>query len=174
VSVLLWEVVFTGALLFAVAFVMHAILIKKGYKISGGTTKTIEHQPISKPTSLRTNTTNLASTKVMDKWFSLGGGYYGSMALVKLILIEFDQLTEFILSTKTVVTEQGFMPLLEFLTIGSLISFFVGQIMNFVAAVIWPVRYLALFDIWSFAIFVVLTYFIYEAARQLAQRHIST
>lgn len=69
----------------------------------------------------------------LGKWFSFGGGFYGLVALYTWILIEWDDVSEFIMDLGDLVFR---------LDIGVLIRLFIESIMNFVAAIAWPVYWL--------------------------------
>lgn len=103
----------------------------------------------------------------LDKWLDFGGGYYGSVAMIKLIFIELGQIAGFISNW------QGLDNFIDDIGIGMLINFFVEQIQNFVAAIIWPVDYLNEYSILQCGIFVAITYFVYEVSRRLARENLN-
>ncbi|RUO26861.1 hypothetical protein CWE09_09280 [Aliidiomarina minuta] len=80
--------------------------------------------------------------------------------MIKLLLIELDQLSEFIADW------QGLDNFIDSIGIGMLVSFFVEQIMNFVQAIIWPSDYVSRFAIEKVAIFVLITYIAYNISRK--------
>lgn len=67
------------------------------------------------------------------KWAKLGGGFYGMVGLYTWLRIEWDEVLDLLGAMKAVIS----------LDIGgiiqAIISFFIESIMNFVAAVTWPV-----------------------------------
>lgn len=74
---------------------------------------------------------------VLEKWFRFGGGFYGSVALYTWLLIEWDDVADFLGGLGDIVL--NFDP-------GALISLvinlFIESIMNFVAAIAWPAYWL--------------------------------
>ena len=69
---------------------------------------------------------------VHKKWSKFGGGFYGVVALLTYIVVEFRELIDM------VVNIGGFIPFLHNLSLGVIISMFVSAIMNFVYAMAWP------------------------------------
>jgi hypothetical protein len=70
------------------------------------------------------------------KWMKFGGGFYGVVAFQTYLVIEYNEIMDFIEQY------EGVTGLFSQLGPGLLISFFVESIKNFVAAVIWPVTWL--------------------------------
>ena len=93
---------------------------------------------------------------------SFCGGYYGTVAFVELIFIELNQFKNFVSNFP------GVSEFIDSLGIDFLIAFFIDQIMNFVAAIIWPTNYLGKYSIFEIALFVGATWLIYEQARKRA------
>lgn len=102
----------------------------------------------------------------LDKWMDFGGGYYGTVAFVELVFIELGQFKNFI------VNFPGVSTFVDSLGIDFLVAFFVEQMMNFVAAIIWPTDYIAKFSILHVAIFIGVTWLLYEQARKFALRQV--
>lgn len=69
----------------------------------------------------------------LGKWFSFGGGFYGLVALYTWILIEWDDVRDFLLNVGDLVFR---------FDIGVLIALFIESIMNFVWAIAWPAYWL--------------------------------
>jgi hypothetical protein len=73
----------------------------------------------------------------LEKWFRFGGGFYGLVALYTWLLIEWDEVWGFLTGLGDIVIR---------VDIGGLISlvigFFIESIMNFVAAIAWPIYWL--------------------------------
>jgi len=71
------------------------------------------------------------------KWAKMGGGFYGMVALYTWLRIEWDEALDFMVALKALFS----------FDIGALIqaaiSFFIESIMNFVAAVTWPVYWVS-------------------------------
>ncbi len=74
---------------------------------------------------------------VLEKWFSFGGGFYGLVALYTWLVVEWNEVWDFL----------GDLPGIVFsFDIGALISlvisFFIESLMNFITAIAWPVYWL--------------------------------
>lgn len=80
------------------------------------------------------------SKKVGDpvhrKWLALGGGFYGVMALLTLLYIEFVDIAAFVTGF------DGFGQLAELFSVSTLVSLFVETITNTIAALAWPMYWL--------------------------------
>jgi hypothetical protein len=76
---------------------------------------------------------------VHDKWLKFGGGYYGIVALYTWCLIEYQDIAD------TVSRFGGFSGLLDRLGINLLINMFIEGLMNFIAAIAWPVYWMSEF-----------------------------
>lgn len=100
---------------------------------------------------------------VLEKWFSFGGGFYGVVALYTWILIEWDDVWGFV---------SGAVPVVLRFDIGSLISLminlFIESIMNFIAAIAWPVYWLREAD--NPWVWIIVAYGGYWLGIELAQR----
>ena len=68
-----------------------------------------------------------------DKWMKFGGGFYGVVAFYTYVLIEIDEVWDFIGSLANLFNEN---------LVRLVIQFFIESIMNFIAAVAWPVYWL--------------------------------
>ena len=68
---------------------------------------------------------------VQQRWMKFGGGFYGLTALWTLVVIEISDFVQF------VVGFPGFAALFSDGVISFIISFFVNQLMNLIAAFIW-------------------------------------
>ena len=101
---------------------------------------------------------------LIRKWLDFGGGYYGIIALTTLIFIEIRQVQGFLANW------QGSKQLIDSFGINFIISFFVEQIQNFVAAIIWPKYYLSRFSLFKCAVFIASTYLLYDWTKKLAKK----
>ncbi|KAA9130854.1 hypothetical protein F3N42_10850 [Marinihelvus fidelis] len=71
------------------------------------------------------------------QWAKMGGGFYGMVALYTWLRIEWSDALDFLVALKAVFTfDIGGI-------IQAIISFFIESIMNFVAAVTWPVYWIS-------------------------------
>ena len=103
----------------------------------------------------------------VDKWLEFGGGYYGTMALVKFIFLELGEIKEFVQEWP------GLTAFIDSLGIDTIVRFFVEQFMNFLWAVMWIVDYLKNYHISEVAVFVGITWVTHEAARKYARFRLS-
>lgn len=69
---------------------------------------------------------------VHNKWLKFGGGFYGVVALMTFVIIEFGEIAYFFGNFSENVG------LISNLSIDLLVDFFIDSIMNFVAAISWP------------------------------------
>lgn len=100
----------------------------------------------------------------LGKWFSFGGGFYGLVALYTWILIEWDDVFDFIMNLDDLV--------LRF-DLSILILLFIESIMNFVWAIAWPIYWLQRADnpwIWFGVAYAGYWLGIQAARRQFGQR----
>jgi hypothetical protein len=94
------------------------------------------------------------------KWFQFGGGFYGLMALYTYLLIEADEVLELFGQLGAIVFR---------LDLGLLIEFFIESLMNFIAAIAWPVYWIGETENGHFWIWFLVAYGGYWAGLQLAQ-----
>lgn len=73
---------------------------------------------------------------VMSKWVAFGGGFYGVMAVLTYLVVEFREVVDFLTS------EESVLATIAALGFGDLISFFINSLMNFIAAIAWPVYWM--------------------------------
>ncbi len=111
---------------------------------------------------------------ILKKWLDFGGGFYGIVAFVKLIFIELKQIRDFIVNWQGIDAFTNGQPIDLGFLIGLFVSFFVEQIQNFVAAIIWPTDYLPHYTIVECAVFVVIMYGLYALARKFAIDSLNT
>jgi hypothetical protein len=78
---------------------------------------------------------------VLEKWFSFGGGFYGLVALYTWLVVEWNEVWDFLVDLPGIVFS---------FDIGSLISlvinFFIESLMNFITAIAWPMYWLGVAD----------------------------
>jgi hypothetical protein len=73
---------------------------------------------------------------VHRKWLAMGGGFYGVVALITLILIELGEVLDFIADF------DGIDALIDSLGVGFLIELIIETIRNSVIAIAWPAYWL--------------------------------
>lgn len=73
---------------------------------------------------------------LMSKWMAFGGGFYGVVAVLTYIVVEFREVVDFFTS------EGSLVETIVSLGIGDLVNLFINSIMNFVTAISWPAYWL--------------------------------
>ncbi|MEJ8567261.1 hypothetical protein [Elongatibacter sediminis] len=71
-----------------------------------------------------------------EKWLEFGGGFYGVVALITFVRIEVSEVTDWLFRSGSP------FDVLARLDIGLLVNVIIQSIMNFVAAITWPVYWL--------------------------------
>ena len=74
---------------------------------------------------------------VHKKWFVFGGGFYGAVALMTYVLVEWYEFVDFIRGLS------GLGDLLSRLGINLIINIFVEALTNFIVAISWPVYWMS-------------------------------
>ncbi len=74
---------------------------------------------------------------VHNKWLSLGGGFYGVVALLTYAVVELGEIRDFFTQF------DGFSSLISDITVGLFIGLFIKSFMNFIVAIAWPVYWLS-------------------------------
>ena len=156
---LVWHIIYMSALVFAVGFALHFYAYKRGLgdEFDEVKTKTLKKDARGKKRDYKTG------NGFLDKWLDFGGGYYGIIAFIQLIFIEIAQVRDFIADW------DGLSAFIDSLGIGMLINMLIEQIMNFVAAICWPVDYLEQFSIAEIAIFICITFVFYKVSQRVAK-----
>lgn len=164
---LTWDIVVMGTSVFIIGYALHLMACYYGWEASNDEADDLD---VESDLDIQQYDAEIDSSSyrkghgntVLDKWMSFGGGYYGTVAFVELIFIELDQFKNFVSNFP------GVPEFIDSLGIDFLIAFFIDQIMNFVAAIIWPTNYLGKHSIFEVALFVGATWLIYEQARKRA------
>ncbi len=74
---------------------------------------------------------------VLEKWFSFGGGFYGLVALYTWLVIEWNEVWNFVSELPGLVLSFNIGGLISLA-----ISLFIESIMNFFTAIAWPLYWL--------------------------------
>jgi len=96
------------------------------------------------------------------KFIEFGGGFYGILALMTYLHVEFNQLVDFI---------KSFTSLSDFIdSIGfkMLINFFIEAMMNLVTAFIWPIYWIKILPVGSLWVWVVVAFLAHWFATKYA------
>jgi len=101
---------------------------------------------------------------VQKKWASFGGGFYGVVAFFTYIVIELQDIVS------TITNFGGFSDFLRQLDIGLIVDMFVEALMNFIAAVTWPLYWMSSIDAVYVWVWFVAAYLGYWLGLKLAQK----
>lgn len=74
---------------------------------------------------------------VHRKWLTMGGGFYGVVAVLTLLWIELREIVDFITGF------EGFGTLASLFSISFLVNLFIETLMNTLTALIWPLYWLS-------------------------------
>ncbi len=160
---LVWEITYMSAFVFGIGYGLHYVAYLKGL---GNKHDVVKPENLKKRVKQKNGKLKTGNS-FLDKWLEFGGGYYGSIALIHLIFIELAQIKEFIADWP------GGTEFINGLGINTLVTFFIEQIMNFVAAISWPVDYLGRYSIAQIAIFIGITYLAYQVSRKIARTQVN-
>ncbi|MCB1583062.1 MAG: hypothetical protein R3E90_11220 [Marinicella sp.] len=100
---------------------------------------------------------------MMSKWVAFGGGFYGVMALLTYLVVEFYEVVDFFTSEKTIwatITSLG---------VGDVVNFFINSVMNFITAIAWPFYWLRNIHGYSAWIWFVVVYLGYLSGQAVAK-----
>lgn len=100
---------------------------------------------------------------VMSKWVAFGGGFYGVMAVLTYVVVEFREVVDLMTS------EASLMATIAELGISDLVAFFINSIMNFVTAITWPVYWMSRVEGYSVWVWFVIVYSGYVTGQFLAK-----
>ncbi len=100
---------------------------------------------------------------MMSKWVDFGGGFYGVMAVLTYVVVEFREVVDFMTSEETVVAT------LTSLGIGDLVNFFINSLMNFITAIAWPAYWIRKVEGHSVWVWFVVVYFGYVCGQFFAK-----
>jgi hypothetical protein len=104
---------------------------------------------------------------VHDKWLKFGGGFYGIVALYTYGLIEFREIRE------TIAGLGGIREFIGSLSINLLINMIIEGLMNFIAAISWPLYWMSEFGSGQIWIWMVIAYGAYWLGIRAAQHFIN-
>lgn len=158
-----WEILYMSIMVYAASYWLHYRAFDKGLGDAQDIVKTkaLKKDAEGKKRDYKTG------HKIIDKWLAFGGGYYGIVALIKLIFIELAQFWSFITDGEAI------GEFINTLGLATIVNFFMDQLKNFIAAVIWPVDYLNSFSLLQVAMFIGVTYFACEYARKTARQKLN-
>lgn len=101
---------------------------------------------------------------ISKKWAKFGGGFYGIVAFFTYIVIEVTEIATMIINVG------GLWDFVKQLDIGLIVSIFVDALLNFIAAMVWPMYWIDRIDGDQPWLWFVAAYAGYLAGLQLAQR----
>jgi hypothetical protein len=102
---------------------------------------------------------------VHRKWLSLGGGFYGVVAVLTLLHIELGEVRDFIAGF------DGVGPFLDRLSVGMLVGLIIETIRNTIAALTWPVYWLGEISSSRLWVWIIAAYAGYWAGSSLASNY---
>lgn len=160
---LIWHLSYMSVLVFVLGYFLHYHAFKQGLADDNDKVKTdtLKKGPDGEEKDYKTG------NGFLDKWLDFGGGYYGIIAFIHLIFIEFNEVKEFVLGWT------GLDEFLQELNFNTLVNIIIEQIMNFVYAISWPAQYFNKFNLLQIAIFIALTYVFYTLSRKLARSRLT-
>ena len=105
---------------------------------------------------------------LMSKWVAFGGGFYGVMAVLTYVIVEFFEIVGFLSS------ESSFVDTISSLGFSDLISFFINSLMNFVTAITWPIYWMKNTDDYAIWVWFVTVYLGYTCGQYFAKNSIKS
>jgi hypothetical protein len=100
---------------------------------------------------------------LMSKWVAFGGGFYGLMAVLTYVVVEFNEIVDFLTS------ESGVLATLAAMGVSDLVGFFINSIMNFVTAITWPVYWMKIVEGYSPWVWFLVVYLAYVFGQYIAK-----
>ena len=147
----------------AVSFVLFYVLMKQR---SSESVAVIENKDKAGLKKLKVELKNEKfswQNMVMSKWVAFGGGFYGVMAVLTYVVVEFREVMDLMSS------EASLMATITELGISDLINFFINSLMNFITAITWPVYWLNRVEGYSVWVWLFLAYAGYLTGQFLAK-----
>ena len=126
-----------GLPLFLLAFALVSWSLHKGW-LAGESVKELQSSIDALGKSRKNKKQRQSIDPALGKWFRFGGGFYGLVALYTWILIEWDDVADFLSGLSAIVFEMDPGAL-----IGLVIKLFVESLVNFVLAIAWPAYWLS-------------------------------
>ncbi|WP_414828865.1 hypothetical protein [Alteromonas sp. H39] len=159
---IVWEIALTGSMVFISSLLLHYLAYRKGLLSVWQDDDDDQVQSEEVTDEQRENESN----PLIQKWLAFGGGYYGIIAFVRLLIIEFKQLQDLVNNWKGFEAFAGGVDLNSI--IGLIVSVFSAQFQTFAAAISWPAHYISTFTVSQCAAFIIATYLLYKGAQNLA------
>lgn len=104
---------------------------------------------------------------LMSKWMSFGGGFYGVIAVLTYVVVEFRELVDFFTS------EGSLIQTITQLGVGDVVNLFINSIMNFVTAIAWPAYWLNKIEGYSAWVWFLVVYSGYLTGQFIAKNAIN-
>ena len=154
-----FELLFMSALVGGATYLLYRVSHQEGHVNADGRVKRKSKRNEETGEKQNRKTGHFA----LDKWLGLGGGYYGTVGLVTLIVSEIAETLTFLFDWQALVN--------YFSDIGihMIVDFFVNQFTMFINALIWPTNYLEGNGIWELAVMIALSYSAYRWAQGYAR-----
>ena len=117
-----------------VAYLLIWWSLRQGYLGEASTFKDVEEEvKVRKKDKEKSK----ASDPVHRKWLSLGGGFYGVVALITLAWIEIGEVMDFFSNF------EGIGPFVGSLSVGFFVNLIIETIRNTITALVWPLYWLS-------------------------------
>lgn len=100
---------------------------------------------------------------LMSKWVAFGGGFYGVMAVLTYIIVEFFEVVDFLTS------ESSIIETISSLSVRDFVDLFINSIMNFVTAITWPVYWMKNTEGYATWVWFLVVYLAYTCGQFLAK-----
>jgi len=100
---------------------------------------------------------------IFEKWLTFGGGFYGVVALITYLLVEWDEVVDLFTGGSNIITA------ITSFDIGFFIRFFIESIMNLVTAFAWPIYWMDRLDGPAFWVWFLAGWFGYEVGSRAAR-----
>ena len=159
---IVWEIALIGSMVFVSSLLLHYLAYRKGLLSVWNENGEDQVQSEEVTDEQRESESN----PLIQKWLAFGGGYYGIIAFVRLLIIEFRQLQDLVNNWQGVEAFAGGVNLNSI--IGLIVSVFSSQFQTFAAAISWPAHYISTYPVSQCAVFIVATYLLYKGAQNLA------
>jgi hypothetical protein len=157
------QVLFAFAGCGAISFVMFLILLKQQNNETVTAIKSKDKDGLKQVKQELKAAPLSVQNVLMSKWVAFGGGFYGVMALMTYIVVEFYEVVEFLTS------ESSVWATITSLGIGDLINFFINSLMNFITAIVWPAYWLKSIHGYSAWVWFVAVYLGYLTGQAIAK-----
>lgn len=151
----------------AISFLLFYVLMKHGNRQSIDVIENKDKAAMKRlKAELKANKTTWQNI-VMSKWVAFGGGFYGVMAVLTYVVVEFKEVVDLLTS------EASLMATIAELGVSDLVSFFINSLMNFVTAITWPIYWMNKVEGYSVWVWCLIVYGGYVTGQFLAKNTVN-